>query len=183
MQVGIADATFGSSTPLTYYTDFELSGANVAAAPTLPANPTGLTASPSGQQEMFSWTPGAGSAGSILVIRKNNPLALSGKPINGFTYTPNATFAAGDDLGSSIYVAYAGSGNSVVRGRLGNQQSNLLCGCLFFCRIWLLDRLWSKSGHSHQRRPDQLCGLEYRFDARQRCSGGRCCGAPVDGVR
>lgn len=122
MQVGIADATFGSSTPLTYYTDFELTGANVAAAPTLPANPTGLTASPSGQQEMFSWTPGAGSAGSILVIRKNNPLALSGKPINGFTYTPNATFAAGDDLGSSIYVAYAGSGNSVSVGGLGTSN-------------------------------------------------------------
>jgi hypothetical protein len=119
MQVGIADAAFGSSTPTTFYTDFELTGTNVVAAPALPANPVGLTATPSGNQEVFHWTPGAGSAGSILVLRKDNPLALSDKPINNYTYAANTNFGSGDDLGGGIYAVYAGAGSSVTVGGLG----------------------------------------------------------------
>lgn len=119
MQVGIADAAFGSGTPSTFYTDFELTGTNVVAAPTLPANPAGLTATTSGNKEIFTWTPGAGSAGSILVLRKDNPLALTEKPINGYTYTANTNFASGDDIGGGIYVIYAGASSSVTVSGLG----------------------------------------------------------------
>ena len=63
VQVGIADATFATDMPLSYYTDFELTGTNVVAAPTVPTSPSGLTASSNGHGVTFSWTPGAGSAG------------------------------------------------------------------------------------------------------------------------
>ena len=124
MQVGIADASFGSSMPVTYYTDFELSGTNVVAVPTLPSDPTGLTATPSGNKEIYSWNPGAGSAGSILVIRKDDPLVLSEKPINGFNYVANTNFSSGDDIGASIYVVYAGTANSVTVTGLGTTNHN-----------------------------------------------------------
>ncbi|HXC99794.1 MAG TPA: hypothetical protein VN048_10660 [Verrucomicrobiae bacterium] len=121
IQVGLADATFGDGTgggaqppPVTFYTDFELTGTNVVAAPTLPANPTGLASSvTSVTNQTYTWTPGAGSAGSVLVLRQDNPLSLQQKPINGYTYTASNHFGSGDDLGGGIYVVFAGAGNSV----------------------------------------------------------------------
>ena len=112
IQVGIADATFGDGTgngaqsaPTSFYTDFELTGTNVVATPTLPANPTGLASSVTSVTNLtYTWTPGAGSTGSILVLRKDNPLALQQKPINDFTYTASNHFASGDDLGGGIFM-------------------------------------------------------------------------------
>jgi hypothetical protein len=121
MQVGIADSTFGSSTPTTFYTDFELTGTNVTATVTRPTDPSGLVATIlNPTQVKFSWTPGAGSAGSILVIRKNNALVKSDKPIDGYNYNANTNFSSGDNLGGGIYVVYAGTGGSVTNTGLGN---------------------------------------------------------------
>lgn len=123
MQVGIEDASFGSSTPTTYYTDFELTGTNVTAAITLPSSPTGLVATPSGNGVNYSWTPGPGSAGSILVLRRNNSQVLSQKPINGFTYSANTNFTSGDDIGGGIYVVYAGASSNVHVSGLGSTNN------------------------------------------------------------
>lgn len=121
MQVGIEDATFSSSTPTTYYTDFELTGTNVNPSVVLPADPTGLSASISSSNAVkFSWTPGAGSSGSLLVIRKNNSMATSVKPINAYNYTAVTNFAGGDNLGGNIYVVYVGSGSSATITGLGS---------------------------------------------------------------
>lgn len=115
MQVGIEDATFSSATPTTFFTDFELSGTNVASGPTPPSNPTGLTPSspnPSVGGITLSWTPGAGSSGSIVIVRKNNP-ALPQVPNNSFVYNGNPSVGSGDQLAGGASVIYAGSGNSV----------------------------------------------------------------------
>ena len=56
------------------------------------------------------WTKGNGSA-RILIARVDN--AVSAAPVNGHTYTANATFGSGANLGSSNYAVYDGS-DSVV---------------------------------------------------------------------
>ena len=127
IQVGIADATFGDGTgggaqsaPTTFYTDFELTGTNVVATPTLPANPTGLASSVTSVTNVtYTWNPGAGSTGSILVLRKDNPLSLQQKPINGYAYNASNHFASGDDLGGGIYVVFAGAGGTATVTGLG----------------------------------------------------------------
>jgi hypothetical protein len=127
MQVGIAEAAFSTVTPTSFYTDFELTGTNVQANPTLPANPTSLTAHPNGASVNFTWTPGTGSAGSILVLRQNNTNILNQKPIDTFTYNASTNFGAGDDLGGSIYVVYAGTGSSVSVSGLGSTNKQYSC--------------------------------------------------------
>ncbi|MDE3068198.1 MAG: hypothetical protein KGJ60_11685 [Verrucomicrobiota bacterium] len=124
MKVGIEDAAFSSATPTTYFTDFELSGPNVNPAVTPPSDPAGLTAAVTNSAQVtYSWTPGAGSAGSagsLLVIRLKNPLVLAEKPVNGFAYSGNTNFMSGDTLGTGIYAVYAGSGSSVTITGLGS---------------------------------------------------------------
>ena len=121
MQVGIEDAAFSTSSPLTYYTDFELTGTNVNAAIVPPANPTGLTASITSSNALtFSWTPGAGSSGSIVLIRQNNPLVLDDKPINGYSYNAITNFEGGDNLGGNIYAVYVGAASSATITGLGS---------------------------------------------------------------
>ena len=130
MQVGIADASFSATphgTATSYYTDFELSGTNVVANPTLPANPSDLTATPNGAYVTFNWTPGAGSDGSILVLRMNNTNILTQKPINTYNYNASTNFGSGDDLGGGIYVVYAGNGNSVTVSHLGTTNRQYSC--------------------------------------------------------
>ncbi len=127
VQVGIAEATFSTATPISYYTDFELTGTNVVANPTLPANPTGLAATPSGVDVKFAWTAGAGSAGSFLVLRQNNTNILTQRPINAYSYSANTNFGTGDDLGGGIYVVYAGTGNSVTVSGLGSTNEQYSC--------------------------------------------------------
>ncbi|MGA2246839.1 MAG: hypothetical protein ABSH48_17745 [Verrucomicrobiota bacterium] len=127
MQVGIADASFSTAMPISYYTDFELTGTNVAANPALPANPAGLTATPSGADVKFAWTPGTGSGGSILVLRQNSTNLLNQKPINTFVYNANTNFGSGDDLGGGIYVVYAGPGSTATVSGLGSTNQQYSC--------------------------------------------------------
>jgi len=127
MQVGIADATFSTAMPITYYADFELTGTNVVAAPASPANPSGLSTTASGANVTFSWTAGAASAGSLLVLRENSTNVLSERPINTYTYNANSNFASGDDLGGGDYVVYDGGLNSVTVSGLGTTNHHYSC--------------------------------------------------------
>jgi len=127
MQVGIADASFSTATPTSYFTDFELTGTNVVASRTLPANPTGLVATPAGKAVTFSWKSGAGSAGSLLVLRQNNTNILTQLPINPYTYAPNTNFGSGDDLGGGIYVVYVGTNSSATITGLGLTLNQYSC--------------------------------------------------------
>ncbi len=125
MQVGIEDATFSGAAPVSYWTDFELSGTNVATGILPPANPTGVTLSGSNAATggiTLSWTPGAGSAGSIVLVRANSPL-LTQVPNNGFVYNGNTNFGSGDQLASGITVVYAGPNSSVTLAGLGGNNN------------------------------------------------------------
>ncbi len=57
----------------------------------------------------LNWTSGNGSE-RIVVAKAGS--AVSGFPIDGNTYTDNATFGSGSYLGNGSYVVYSGSGNS-----------------------------------------------------------------------
>ena len=127
VQVGIADASFSSAMPMSYFTDFELTSTNVVASRTLPANPTGLVATPAGKAVTFNWKSGAGSAGSLLVLRQNNTNILTQLPINTYTYAPNTNFGSGDDLGGGIYVAYGGTNSSATINGLGSTNNQYSC--------------------------------------------------------
>ena len=124
MQVGIADATFGASGIQTYFTDFELTGTNVVTSVVTPANPTGLTATANSNSVTFNWTAGAGSGGSILLLRKNDPNIINEKPINGYTYNGVTNFGGGDDIGGGIYALYAGTNNTATVTGLGSSNQN-----------------------------------------------------------
>jgi regulation of enolase protein 1 (concanavalin A-like superfamily) len=127
MQVGIADASFSTATPTSYFTDFELTGTNVVASRALPANPTDLVATPAGKAVTFSWKPGTSSAGSLLVLRQNNTNILTQLPINTYTYAPNTNFGSGDDLGGGIYVVYGGTNTSATITGLGSTNNHYSC--------------------------------------------------------
>ncbi|RCW29047.1 M6 family metalloprotease-like protein/predicted secreted protein (Por secretion system target) [Marinilabilia salmonicolor] len=58
----------------------------------------------------LSWTRGNGDALMILARKDANIVDL---PANGTTYTANAEFGAGDNIGNNTYVLYNGPGNQI----------------------------------------------------------------------
>lgn len=57
----------------------------------------------------LSWQSGNG-ANRLVVVRESQPVSI--QPLDGSTYTPNAVFGQGTDLGNGNYIAYSGNGNS-----------------------------------------------------------------------
>ena len=123
LQVGIAQMMFSTAAPEVYFTDFELSGTNVT-FPTLPTAPSGLTISPVNSNSVsLSWTPGAGSDGSLVLIRGNGPIIA--QPAHGQTYTADTNFQASASLlcAGSNHVVYVGSGSTVTVTGLGGSNN------------------------------------------------------------
>lgn len=58
----------------------------------------------------INWTRGNGDA-RLVLLRAVNP--VNSPPTDGATYTPNAAFGSGSQIGSGNYVVYSGNGNSV----------------------------------------------------------------------
>jgi len=58
----------------------------------------------------ISWQRGSGDK-VLVVAREGNAVDMN--PFNGTTYTANARFKMGDEIGSGNYVVYNGTGNSV----------------------------------------------------------------------
>jgi hypothetical protein len=84
---------------------------------------TALSVNTNGQtgQLVVSWTPGAGSSGSLVVLRSGLP--ETAEPVDGVVYNSNPTFGNGDNLGddetgNGNYAVYAGSSSSVVISNL-----------------------------------------------------------------
>ena len=84
---------------------------------------TGLSVNTNGQtgQLLVSWTAGAGSSGSLVVMRQAVP--ATAEPVDGVVYTANSSFGAGsnlgdDEIGNGNFVVYAGSASSVVVSNL-----------------------------------------------------------------
>lgn len=111
LQVGVFDSTYSANVCSAQFQNFSITGPNVNSS-TPPAQVTGLTVTSLPASLDVSWTKGAGSDGSIVVVRRAKPITR--QPLDGMTYTGDATFGAGDDLGESNYVVYVGSGSSVI---------------------------------------------------------------------
>jgi len=89
-----------------------------ASSLTINTNPNVLT---------LTWTPGAGSAGSVVVMRAGQPTSM--QPNYGNTYTGNASFGSGANLGSSNYVVFSGAGSTVT-------VTNLTPGARYYATVY-----------------------------------------------
>jgi hypothetical protein len=113
MQVGIIHATFAGQLGVQF-TDFNLIESNVSFA-TPPAPPTGLTVATNVNGTVTaSWTPGSGSAGSLVAVWSGTNNLAKQVPANGFTYTGDPRYGFGSTLPAATwFVVYADSGSSV----------------------------------------------------------------------
>jgi hypothetical protein len=124
LQVGIAQADFVAATHDAVFTDFELTGTNVTAAPPVPAAPSALvsTATNIGGSLTLSWVLGNPGDSSLVVMRQNG--TIQNNPINGYTYLADSTFGDPTTLlsGAGEYVVYDGTGSSVTVTNLGGDN-------------------------------------------------------------
>jgi hypothetical protein len=67
-------------------------------------------------QMTISWTPSAGSAGYLVVMKAASAPAID--PADGVVYTTSPVFGAGQDVGGGSYAVYSGSGASVAVNNL-----------------------------------------------------------------
>lgn len=111
VQVGIFNSNYSDQDTYAQYQDFFLDGTIVNSVGTPPSQATGLTLTPGVGVVTANWTAGAGSAGSVVVMRKG--LGIFRQPVNGTNYTGSATFGSGSNLGENNVVVYSGSGTSV----------------------------------------------------------------------
>lgn len=65
-----------------------------------------------------NWTKGNG-ARRLMLVREGTPVNAS--PMDGTSYTANATFGSGSEIGSGNFVVYDGTGNSVTVSGLTNK--------------------------------------------------------------
>src|ERR1019366_2500469 len=117
--VGIIHATFNGLLGVQF-SDFSITATNFDTFVSPPSPATGLTITSNGPTSMnLSWTPGAGSSGSLVVVWSGTNNVAKQSPANGFTYTGNAIYGQGSPLtAANFFVVYAGSGASVTVGNL-----------------------------------------------------------------
>jgi len=112
LEVGIMHATFNGELGVQF-TDFSLSLSNVNPV-TAPSSPTGLVVATNREGANISWSPGTGSAGSLVVVWPATNNLVKEMPAAGFAYTGNSSYGQGDTLpAAGYYVVYAGSGTNV----------------------------------------------------------------------
>jgi hypothetical protein len=118
MQVGIIHATYNGQIGVQF-TDFTLTVSNTAVVP-LPAPPAWVIAAPNANSGLdVSWSPGAGSAGSVVVVWTATNSALKQMPLNTVQYSGDARYGLGNQLlGAGYYIVYVGSGDSVTVGNI-----------------------------------------------------------------
>ncbi len=118
LQVGIIHATYNGQLG-AQFTDFTLTVSN-ASFVTPPAAPAWVIAAPNANSGLdVSWNPGAGSAGSVVLVWTDTNSALKQMPANGVTYSGNAQYGTGDLLlGAGYYVVYSGTATNVTIGNI-----------------------------------------------------------------
>jgi autotransporter-associated beta strand protein len=98
-----------------------VSGTGISAEPTVQAS--NLIFSSVGANSMtLTWTNGNG-ANRIVLAKATS--AVDSNPVDGTSYTANAAFGSGTQIGTGNFVIFSGSGNSVtVTGLAGNTTYN-----------------------------------------------------------
>ncbi len=109
LQVGIMNSTYSGNQCWAQFQNFSVAGPGVNTN-VPPTQASGLTVTPAVNALNVAWTPGAGSAGSVVLVRQAAPITR--QPVDGSTYTGSSTFGNGSDLGQSNYVAFVGAGSS-----------------------------------------------------------------------
>lgn len=113
VQVGLIHATFSANTLTAAYSNFKLTGPNVQAGiEAAPATDLTIARDAGPGALRISWTPGAGSDGTLVLMRQGGPLMA--QPSDYVTYEANAQLGSGSEIGYRNFVVYAGPGNSVV---------------------------------------------------------------------
>ncbi|MFN3404242.1 MAG: immunoglobulin domain-containing protein [Cytophagaceae bacterium] len=93
----------------TYPTANQTTNAATASEPTIAAS--GLSFSSVTSSSMtLTWTNGNGSSRMVIV---KSASAVNGLPVDNNSYTANAQFGSGTQIGTGNYVVYSGTGNSV----------------------------------------------------------------------
>ncbi len=88
---------------------------------------TNITFSSITQTSMsIGWTKGDGSYSIVLVKESSN---VDDIPVNGTTYTADAVFGSGSEIGTGNYVVFSGSGNSVT-------ITNLTPGTTYYVKVF-----------------------------------------------
>jgi hypothetical protein len=114
LQIGIIHATYSGQLG-AQFSNFSLSATNMGPFAAAPSPATGLTLVTNANETLtVSWTPGAGSVGSLVVVWTATNSLVKEMPANGTAYTANPSYGLGSTLPAAGYfVVYAGSGSSV----------------------------------------------------------------------
>ncbi len=105
----------------TITTDNSLTGFGLAPTSSCTAPSTQATAGvptvDGDNQITMNWVRGNGTAGVVVIAKEGS--AVDADPQSGTTYTANAAFGSGDEIGTGNFVVYAGTGISVATTSLG----------------------------------------------------------------
>ncbi len=119
LQVGIIHATFGGQLGVQF-SDFSITATNFDSFGPPPPPVTMLSVATNGTGGLnVAWSPAAGSSGTLVVVWPSTNSIIKESPVNGFAYTGNASYGAGDGLlAGGYYVVYSGSGTNVAISNL-----------------------------------------------------------------
>jgi hypothetical protein len=141
LQVGIMHATFAGQLGVSF-SHFSITESNATFAAT-PSPASNLVMSNNGNGTMsLSWTPGTGSAGSVVAMWTSANLVKE-IPANGFTYTGNADYGLGSALPGATYsVVYVGANSSVI-------VSNVIPGTTYYAGVYSYAGSGTGASYSH----------------------------------
>jgi hypothetical protein len=143
LQVGIIHATFGGQLGVQF-SNFSIMETNMGPFAAEPSPPTGLVAAKNPDGSLgLSWTPGAGSSGSLVVVWTGTNALVKEMPVNGFTYTGNPGYGLGSTLPAAGYfVVYSGAGASV-------NVTNVVPGTTFYVAVFSYAGSGSSIAYNH----------------------------------
>lgn len=113
--------------------DIELTGNDASC--TAPSPATSFTSANASQNSLdVSFTRGNGTGGVLVLARAGG--AVNAEPVNGTTYTANAAFGSGDQIGTGNYVVYNGAANGVSSASGNLPVSGLTAGTTYHFAVY-----------------------------------------------
>lgn len=102
---------------------------------TAPSPATSFTSANASQNSLdVSFTRGNGTGGVLVLARAGG--AVNAEPVNGTTYTANAAFGSGDQIGTGNYVVYNGAANGVSAASGNLPVSGLTAGTTYHFAVY-----------------------------------------------